>query len=62
MEPGCTTHMGLIWVPYRLLAGFPGVGEGGYSHFSAYVGSGPASTVHPKNIRNFKHAKRYLKF
>ena len=31
---------------------------GGYSIFSAYVGSDPASTVHPKkNIRNFKHPK-----
>ena len=36
--------------------------QGGYSHFSSYVGSDPASTVHPppppkkkKNIRNFKH-------
>ena len=26
--------------------------------FSPYVGSGPASTVHPKNIRNFKHPKK----
>ena len=25
--------------------------------FFSYVGSGPASTVHPKNIRNFKHHK-----
>ena len=31
----------------------------GYSIFSAYVGSDPASTVHPpKNIRNFKHPKK----
>ena len=31
--------------------------------FSLYVGSGPASTVHPKiNIRNFKHPKKYSKF
>ena len=35
-----------------------GGGGGGYSNFSAYVGSEPASTVHPqKNIRNFKHPK-----
>ena len=31
-----------------------GVG-GGTLIFSSFVGSGPASTVHPKNIRNFKH-------
>ena len=36
-----------------------GGGGGGYSIFSAYVGSDPASTVHPpKNIRNFKHPKK----
>ena len=30
--------------------------------FSLYVGSGPASTVHPKiNIRNFKHPKNIRK-
>ena len=28
---------------------------GGTLFFSSYVGSGPASTVHPKNIRYFKH-------
>ena len=34
-------------------------GGGGYSNFSAYVGSDPASTVHQKkNIRNFKHPKK----
>ena len=25
-------------------------GGGGYSHYSSYVASGPASTVHPKKI------------
>ena len=30
--------------------------------FSSYVGSGPASTVHPKKIKHFKHPKKYLKF
>ena len=34
-------------------------GGGGTLIFSAYVGSDPASTVHPKkNIRNFKHPKK----
>ena len=33
-------------------------GGGGYSIFSAYVGSDPASTVHPKNIRNLKHPQK----
>ena len=36
--------------------------QGGTLIFSSYVSSGPASTVHPKNIRNFKHPKKYLKF
>ena len=31
---------------------------GGALILSPYVGSGPASTVHPKNIRNFKHPKK----
>ena len=36
-----------------------GPGGGGTLMFSSYVGSGPASTVHPpKNIRNFKHPKK----
>ena len=35
---------------------------GGTLIFYAYVGSDPTSTVHPKNIRNFKHPKNYLKF
>ena len=33
-------------------------GGGGGSLFSSYVGSGLASTVHPKNIRNFKHPQK----
>ena len=37
-------------------------GGGGTLIFSAYVGSDPVSTVHPpKNIRNLKHPKKYLK-
>ena len=37
--------------------------EGGTLIFSSYVGSDQASTVHPpKNIGNFKHPKKYLKF
>ena len=32
-------------------------GPGGTLIFFSYVGSGPASTVHHKNIRNFKHPK-----
>ena len=37
----------------------PRRGGGGTLIFSAYVGSDPASTVHPpKNIRNFKHPKK----
>ena len=35
--------------------------QGGTLIFSSYVGSGPASTVHQKNIRNFKHPKNYFK-
>ena len=37
---------------------FPGGGGGGTQFFSVYVGSDPASTVHPKIIRNFKHTKK----
>ena len=41
-------------------------GWGGTLIFSSYVGSGPASTVHPnkKKIknRNFKNPQKYLKF
>ena len=33
-------------------------GGGGTLIFSAYVGSDPASTVHPKIIRNFKHPNK----
>ena len=37
----------------------PGGGGGGHLIFSSYVGSDPASTVHPpKNIKNFKHPKK----
>ena len=32
--------------------------QGGTLIFSSYVGSGPASTVHQKNIRNFKCPKQ----
>ena len=33
--------------------------QGGTLIFSAYVGSDPASTVHPpKNVRNFKHPQK----
>ena len=42
-----------------------GGGGGGTLFFSSYVGSGPAFTIHPKskkNIRSFKHPKKYLKF
>ena len=44
--------------------GFGGfIPQGGTLIFSAYVGSDPAYTVHPpKNIGNFKHPKKYLKF
>ena len=36
---------------------------GGTLNYFSYVGSGPASTLHPpKNIWNFKHPKKYLKF
>ena len=33
-------------------------GGGGTLIFSSYVGSSPASTVHPKNIRNFNHPQK----
>ena len=37
--------------------------QGGYSIFSAYVGSDPASTVHPKKISEiWSTSKKYLKF
>ena len=38
-------------------------GGGGDSIFSSYVGSGPASTVHPKKISEISSSpKQYLKF
>ena len=37
-----------------------GGGGGGTLIFSTYVGSDPASTVHPKNIWNFKHPKKNI--
>ena len=38
-------------------------GKGVHLIFSSlYVWSGPASTVHQKNIKNFKYPKKYLKF
>ena len=41
-------------------------GGGGYSHhsliFSSYVGSGPASTVHPKKYQVFQAPQKNLKF
>ena len=37
--------------------------QGGYSNFSAYVGSDPASTVHPQKILGISSTpKKYLKF
>ena len=33
-----------------------GMGGGGYSHFSSYFGSGPASTVHPPKKNKTKKA------
>ena len=40
-----------------------GGGGGGTLIFSAYVGSGPASTVHPKKYQEFQAPpKKYLKF
>ena len=36
---------------------------GGGTHFPSYVGSGPASTVHPPKISgNSRSPKKYLKF
>ena len=42
----------------------PGGGGGeGYSHFSAYIGSGPAPTVRPQRISGISSTqKKYLKF
>ena len=41
-------------------------GGGGYSHhsliFSSYIGSGPASTVHPKKYQVFQAPQKNLKF
>ena len=50
-----------IWLKPDLHLHHP---PGGTLISSAYVGSGPASTVHPpQNIRNSKHPKKkYLKF
>ena len=40
-----------------------GGGEGGHSHFSAYVGSDPASALHLKKISGISSTpKKYLKF
>ena len=37
--------------------------QGGYSHLSSYVGSGPASTVHPQKISGISSTpNKYLKF
>ena len=35
---------------------------GGTLFFSAYVGSDPASTVHPKKYQEFQAPQKYLKF
>ena len=41
----------------------PGGGGGGTLIFSAYVGSDPASTVHPQKISEISStSKKYLKF
>ena len=37
-------------------------GGGGTLIFSSYVGSGPASTVHPKNISGISSTQKKLKF
>ena len=35
-------------------------GGGGYSHFFSYVGSGPASTVHPKKYQEFQAPQKNI--
>ena len=56
----------VIMMSVRLGVGGGGGGKGGstliFSFIRQYVGSGPACTVYPKNIRNFKHPKKCLKF
>ena len=65
--PYTGAHMGPIWVPYRLLAGFfkrqisakPECSRGGGSlFFSACVGSSPASTSHPQKYQEFQAPKK----
>ena len=54
-----------LMIVMRQSWGGGGGGGGGYSHtliFSSYVGSGPASTVHPKKYQEFQTHKKNLKF
>ena len=37
-------------------------GGGGYSNFSAYVGSGPASTIHTKKYQVFQAPQKIFEF
>ena len=46
-----------------LREGVGGPGGGGYSQFSSYVGSGPASTLHPQKISGISSSpKKYWNF
>ena len=61
-------HMGPIWVPHRLLAGFfkrqisakPECSRGGSLFFSACVGTSPASTFHPQKYQEFQAPKFFF--
>ena len=37
-----------------------GPGGEGLSHFSAYVGSGPASTIHPQKYQKFQAPQKNI--
>ena len=52
----------LIWI-YPACQGLFNPGGGGTLIFSSYVGSGPASSIHPQKYQEFQAPqKKYLKF
>ena len=46
---------------FEKLSSGGGGGGGGTLLFSSYIGSGPASTVHPPENQKFQAPKKYLK-
>ena len=64
----CLSHDNITWIPNKSQGSILPTSHNihsprRFSIFSSYVGSGPASNIYPKkNIGNFKHPKKYLKF